>query len=259
MADINSLAERYIMVWNEPDAARRRKAIAELWAPAGAYVDPVHNACGYDALYATVTEIHEEFIRPGKFLFRSRRDAQAHHLIARMSWEMADIETHKVVDGGLDLFVLDGEGRILADYKFMNPPMTTSEFNEFTERYLRLWQEPDRGQRRALITELWAAEGTQIYPAGEPRGHEELFDRVTRSYDLFIRPGEYRFRRAGDADGHHNLVRFNWEMVRHSDGGVADAGFELFVRDDGGRILADYQFIGPMTAPAQRAAGSAEQ
>jgi hypothetical protein len=259
MADVNSLAERYIGVWHEPDGARRRKAIAELWAPEGVYVDPVHDARGYDALYATVTEIHEEFIRPGKYLFRSRGDAQAHHNIARISWEMADIETHKVVDGGLDLLVLDGEGRILAHYKFMDPPMISSELNEFTQRYVRLWQEPDPGQRRALITELWAAEGTQIYPAGEPRGHEELFDRVTRSYDLFIRPGEYRFRSTGDADGHHNLVRFNWEMVRHSDGGVADVGFELFVRDDDGRILADYQFIGPMTAPAWGAAGSAGQ
>ena len=97
-----------------------------------------------------------------------------------------------------------------------------------------------------LITELWAADGTQIYPTGDPCGHEALFARVTRSFDLFIGPGEYQFVSDGDADGHHNLLRFNWAMTRADSGEVADVGFELFVRDTDGRILADYQFVGKL-------------
>jgi hypothetical protein len=37
MSDLNDFARRYIAVWNEPDAALRRKAIIELFAPDAAH------------------------------------------------------------------------------------------------------------------------------------------------------------------------------------------------------------------------------
>ena len=38
MNSINEFIDRYVAVWNEPDAERRRKGIAELWVEAGASV-----------------------------------------------------------------------------------------------------------------------------------------------------------------------------------------------------------------------------
>lgn len=246
MAGAEALVERYIASWHEPDGEGRRKAIAELWAPDGRYIDPIYDVSGHGELYDVTTAIHDEFVRPGKYLFRVGSVVQAHHNVIRFRWELAEAQTGQANDGGLDVLVTDDAGRIAADYKFIGDPVTGGELNKFTDRYVRLWQTPDEQERRQLIAELWALDGTQIYPTGEPRGHEEMFARVTRSFDLFIGPGEYQFVSAGDADGHHNLLRFNWAMTRKDSGEVADVGFELFLRDSDGRILADYQFVGEL-------------
>jgi hypothetical protein len=246
VAHAEALVARYMAIWHEPDAESRRTAVTELWAPDASYVDPSHEVSGHDALNDVVTAIYEEFVHPGKYLFRAGPVIQSHHDILRFGWELAEVETGQVVDGGLDVLVTDGEGHIAADYKFIGQPEIGGELNRFADRYVRLWQTPDEDERRSLITELWAPDGTQIYPTGDPRGHEEMFARVTRSFNLFIAPGEYQFVSSGDADGHHNLLRFDWAMTRLDSGEVADVGFELFVRDTDGRILADYQFIGPL-------------
>jgi hypothetical protein len=39
-------------------------------------------------------------------------------------------------------------------------PMTDT--NEFADRYMSLWNEPDRERRRQLVAELWAEDGAQI-------------------------------------------------------------------------------------------------
>jgi hypothetical protein len=246
VADAAALVERYMSAWHVPDEEARRKAVAELWAADGSYVDPSHDISGHDALYDVTTAIYDEFVHPRKYFFRASSTVQSHHNVMRFTWELAETGTGQAVDGGLDVLVTDGEGRIAADYKFVGPPEIGGELNEFADRYVRLWQTPDEEERRKLITELWAPSGTQIYPTGEPRGHEALFARVTRSFDLFIAPGEYQFVSDRDADGHHNLLRLNWAMTRAGTGEIADVGFELFVRAADGRILADYQFIGKL-------------
>lgn len=246
MADADALVERYVAMWHKADGEDRRNAIAELWAPGARYIDPSHDVTGHDGLYDVTTAIYEEFLRPGKYVFRIGSSIQSHHNIARFKWELAEVETGKAIDGGLDVLVTDDQGRIAADYKFIGDPQREGELNKFTDRYVRLWQTPEPDERRTLIAELWAPDGTQIYPSGEPRGHEEMFARVTRSFGLFIEPGQYKFVSDRDADGHHNLVRLNWAMTRVDSGEVADVGFELFVRDADGRILADYQFVGKL-------------
>jgi hypothetical protein len=246
MTDADALVERYVASWHRGDDEGRRTAIAEVWAPDARYIDPSHDVTGHDALYEVTTDIYQEFVRPGKYHFRVGSVVQAHHNIARFKWELAETETGHAVDGGLDILVTDGAGRITADYKFIGAPQQGGELNAFADRYVRLWQTPDEAERRTLISELWSPDGTQVYPTGEPRGHAEMFARVTRSFGLFIAGGEYRFVSDGDADGHHNLLRFNWAMQRVDSGQIADVGFELFVRDADGRIAADYQFVGKL-------------
>lgn len=50
MTDFNTLAERYVAVWNETDAARRKALIAETFAEDSFYVDPLMQAVGRDQL-----------------------------------------------------------------------------------------------------------------------------------------------------------------------------------------------------------------
>jgi hypothetical protein len=246
MSDTNALVERYVAMWHEPDGESRRKTVAELWTPGARYVDPSWDATGYQALSRVVTSGYEEFIRSGKYFFRVSSAVQAHHDILRFAWELTETGTGQTADCGLDVLVTDGEKRIAGAYRFTGEPATGGEQNEFTDRYVRLWQTPDEEERRQLIAELWAPDGTQVYSMGTPRGHEEMFARVTRSFNLFIAQGDYQFVSAGDANGHHNLLRFNWAMTQAGSGEVADVGFEMFIRGDDGRILADYQFIGKL-------------
>ena len=38
MSDVYELADRYVGLWNEPDALRRRQLIAELWTEDGVHI-----------------------------------------------------------------------------------------------------------------------------------------------------------------------------------------------------------------------------
>ena len=42
--------KRYVALWNEPKAARRRQTIEELWTADGANYTPSIQAVGYDAI-----------------------------------------------------------------------------------------------------------------------------------------------------------------------------------------------------------------
>jgi hypothetical protein len=131
---------------------------------------------------------------------------------------------------------------------------------ELVDRYVAVWNEPEPERRRALIAEVWSDDAQQILdppveirdsaaslgfaaPALEARGHEELVARVTRAYESFVEPGEFAFRTRGNAARLRDVVKFNWEMVRRSDGEIAATGLNIFVVDDDGRIRTDYQFV----------------
>ena len=43
---VSELVASYLETWNETDPAARRNAIDELWAPHGAYTDPIAAAHG---------------------------------------------------------------------------------------------------------------------------------------------------------------------------------------------------------------------
>lgn len=133
--------------------------------------------------------------------------------------------------------------------------------HDMVERYIALWNEPDSEARRALIRDLWAPDGSQVLqppgelleeaarigfvnPVLEARGHRELEARVTRSYQEFVAPGEFRFRGCGDATQLGPVVTFGWEMVSVARGDVAGGGVEFVILDACGQIRTDYQFIG---------------
>ncbi|WP_214412930.1 nuclear transport factor 2 family protein [Sphaerisporangium fuscum] len=118
-----------------------------------------------------------------------------------------------------------------------------SDLNEFARRYIAMWNEPDAESRRKVIGELFAPGAAHYTPTREVHGHEEMEARVAAAYDQWVRPGEYVFRPVPNADGHHNAVRFNWEMVKAASGEVVSVGFDFIVLDDDGLIVSDHQFI----------------
>ncbi|MEW1887860.1 hypothetical protein ACGFR6_14135 [Streptomyces sp. NPDC048567] len=134
--DIHELTDRYVAVWNEPDAERRRAAVRALWA-----ADAIHvlrppqevrevaeglgfdrlllEARGYDALDFRVTRAHEEFVAPGTFVFRSRGNADRIRDVVKFNWEMAPRDGGEAAGVGLEVLVLGPDGRIVSDYQFI--------------------------------------------------------------------------------------------------------------------------------------------
>jgi len=89
MTNVNSddLVERYLSVWNEPDAAARQVLIAETWTPQGQYLDPALSAEGWTAISAMVEAVQQRF---PDHRFQRVGPIDAHHDRLRFAWELAD-------------------------------------------------------------------------------------------------------------------------------------------------------------------------
>ncbi|MGC5009709.1 hypothetical protein ACLQ2R_02985 [Streptosporangium sp. DT93] len=135
MIDIQELVGRYVAVWNEPDPELRREAVAGLWAKDGVQVlqppreirdaagalglTAVLEARGHEELEVRVTRSYEEFVAPGAFLFRSRDNADRLGDIVKFNWEMVPTGGGEPAGVGLEILVLDEDGRIRTDHQFI--------------------------------------------------------------------------------------------------------------------------------------------
>ena len=138
MSDMSprELASRYVAVWTEPDAELRRKAIQELWAKDGAHIlqppqeirktaaglgfpSATLDARGHDELEVRVTRAYEEFVAPGQFTFKARDNADRLHNVVKFTWEMVPAVGGEAAGSGLEILILDDEGRIETDYQFI--------------------------------------------------------------------------------------------------------------------------------------------
>ena len=113
------LIDRYVALWMEPDTDKRRTEIVALWSPDGIHYSPSHTCHGYQALEQRVTGSYQRSIAPGVNYFRSAGNVQTHHNVVRFNWHMARKTDDHIVAVGSELFVLDDEGRIAADYQFI--------------------------------------------------------------------------------------------------------------------------------------------
>jgi hypothetical protein len=134
LIDPKELVDRYVAVWIEPDADRRRTAIAALWTKdgvqllqppqevlktaAGLGLTPTLQARGHDELEVRVTRAYEEFIAPGEFVFRARDNAACLGNVVKFNWEMVT-GSGEVAGVGLEVLILDDDGRIRIDYQFI--------------------------------------------------------------------------------------------------------------------------------------------
>lgn len=105
MTDVTKLADRYIDMWNQTDAEKRRRLIAELWTADAIYADPVLRGEGRDGIHSMVGQVHERF--PGH-TFRRTSDVDAHNDRLRFGWELAPAGGPPVVKGVDFATVADG-------------------------------------------------------------------------------------------------------------------------------------------------------
>lgn len=119
MHNPQDLVERYVALWNEPDAAKRRAAIEALWTPDGSHYSPTLEAHGYDELEARVLRSHQRWVVDQDFYFRSTGDVHTHHGVMTFTWEMLPRDGSSVESVGQDFFLLAPEGRARAIYQFI--------------------------------------------------------------------------------------------------------------------------------------------
>jgi hypothetical protein len=116
--ELAQFTERYVELWNEPDAETRRKTIEALWVRDGSNYTLSAAAVGYDALEKRVTSAYESYVGSGQYRFRCVESPVLHHDAMKVEWEMIDQRDGTIASIGLEFLVLD-HGRIVSDHQFI--------------------------------------------------------------------------------------------------------------------------------------------
>jgi hypothetical protein len=118
MLDAQTLADRYVAVWNERDEGSRRAAVAALWVPDGQHYVQGQEARGHDALEKRIRGSHEKNVRDNGNRFRAAKDARRLRDVVTFHWEMLPAESEIVLARGLEFLIIRDDGHILVDYQF---------------------------------------------------------------------------------------------------------------------------------------------
>src|SRR5215211_7627007 len=99
------LAEKYLALWNEPDADRRRRMIAELWTEDGRHIlqppqeiraiaarpglamTATLEARGYEEIEARAASAYEHWVGSEGLSFRGRDEAERLSDVVKFHWE----------------------------------------------------------------------------------------------------------------------------------------------------------------------------
>ena len=130
------LAEKYLALWNEPDADQRRRMIAELWTEDGRHIlqppeeireiaaqpgiglTAILEARGYEEIEARVASAYEHWVGSEGLSFRGRDDAQRLGDVVKFHWEAVSPDGD-VTAVGLVFLALGADGRMRRDYVFI--------------------------------------------------------------------------------------------------------------------------------------------
>ncbi len=131
------LADRYMALWNEPDADRRRRMIAELWTEDGSQIlQPPREmreiaaspgiglaatleARGHTELEARATASYDHWVGSEGLSFRGRDDAERLGEVVKFHWDAITNEGQTAAVG-LNVLVLAADGRIERNYTFVD-------------------------------------------------------------------------------------------------------------------------------------------
>ena len=115
--------------------------------------------------------------------------------------------------------------------------------DEFTARYVGLWNEPDADARAAAVAQLWSEDARVCTGANEYVGLDAITRRVAAAHEKFVAGQGCLFRQLGTTEAHHDGVRIRWEMVPASGGDAVSGGTQFLLLDQDGRVRSDHQFI----------------
>ncbi|WP_025617031.1 nuclear transport factor 2 family protein [Salinispora cortesiana] len=117
MSDLTNTVERYIDIWNESDADRRAEKIRDVWAENATYTDPLASVSGHEAINALIGAAREQF---AGMTFTLAGQVDAHHDIARFTWNLAPAGAAEPVAVGFDVVRTNDDGQLSAVYGFLD-------------------------------------------------------------------------------------------------------------------------------------------
>jgi hypothetical protein len=118
MLDAQILADRYVAAWSEPDAARRRDAIAAMWARDARWRLGERDPPGYGALGRLIAGGSEKNGAESGIHYRAAATARLRGDVLTFRWEMVLAGSETVLASGIEFLIVDDEGRIVADHLF---------------------------------------------------------------------------------------------------------------------------------------------
>jgi hypothetical protein len=118
-----------------------------------------------------------------------------------------------------------------------------TDIQEFVDRYVNIWNEPDAERRRQTICDLWQEDARHLARTIEAVGHDGIETRVKTAYEKWVKEKGNIFRLRDGVDGHHETIKLRWEMLPATGGEVISIGFDFLVLGGDGRIRTGYQFI----------------
>ena len=107
MPDPATVARRYLETWNETDAERRRRLLADAWTDDARYVDPVMSGDGHDGVDALIAGVQQRF---PDFKFKLLGEPNGYGDHVRFSWGLGPDGADSPIKG-TDFAVLS-DGRI---------------------------------------------------------------------------------------------------------------------------------------------------
>ena len=116
MTDAKLIADRYIALWNETDAAVRKGLFERDWTAAATYADPMMAGNGTEEIDALIAGAQQQF---PNFRFNLIGTPQAHGDNVRFSWSLGPGEFVDAPIEGTDFARLEN-GRIAAVTGFLD-------------------------------------------------------------------------------------------------------------------------------------------
>ena len=96
MSSFQTVAEKYIQLWNERDPSARRQLLQEGWLRDATYCDPLANVSGHTDIDALITSVQSRF---PNFAFKPITAPNGYGEHLRFSWGLGPAGAESVVEG----------------------------------------------------------------------------------------------------------------------------------------------------------------
>lgn len=115
-----------------------------------------------------------------------------------------------------------------------------TDIKSTVDAYIEAWNQTDATVRLRAVRELWTEDGGYTDPLAAVRGHEGVAAVIEGAQKLF--PG-FVFRLLGAPEAHHDIARFQWELVPAAGGESVAIGADTAVLTEDGKLRDVFGFL----------------